>query len=87
MQQAHADLLAGATFALNEDGNIGLCYPLQLVSDGLHGSSLSENDIQRWQVERHGGFGVIDQGHFFLSVSGRTASLQYASHSTLSTNS
>ena len=71
MQEAHADLFAGATLALDEDGDIGLCYPLQFISDGLHGGGFSENNVQRREVERGSGFGIVDQGHFFLSALGR----------------
>jgi hypothetical protein len=51
MQQADADLLTGATLALNKDGDIGLRYPLELVSDSLHCGSLTENDVQRWEIK------------------------------------
>ena len=73
MQQAHANLLSSATLALDEDGNIGLRDPLQLISDGLHRGGLAENDVQRRQVKRGGGFGVVNQCHFFLSALGRPA--------------
>ena len=72
MQQAHANLLAGAALTLDENGDIGLRYPLQLVSDGLHRCSFSEDNVQRRQVERGSGFGIVDQGHFFLSALSRT---------------
>jgi hypothetical protein len=68
VKQSHADLFAGAAFALNEDGHIGLRHPLQFVSDGLHRRSFSEDNVQRRQVEGRGGFGIVDQGHFFLSA-------------------
>ena len=68
VQQAHTNLFAGAALTLDEDGDIGLRNPLQLVPDRLHCGSFSENDIQRREVERGSGFGVVDQGHFFLSA-------------------
>jgi hypothetical protein len=87
VQEAHTNLFAGAALTLDEDGDIGLRNPLQLVSDRLHCGSFPENDIQRREVERSSGFGVVDQGHFFLSAFRRNPqSLQYASHCTLSTN-
>jgi hypothetical protein len=88
MQEAHTDLLAGAALTLDQDGDIGLRNPLQLVSDRLHCCGFSENDIQRREVERVGGFGVVDHGYFFpIRRLGRNPqSLQYASFCTLSTN-
>jgi hypothetical protein len=81
MQQAHAYLFASAAFALNKHRHIGLCHPLKLVSDSLHRGSLAENYVQRRQVKSCGGFGVMDQGHFFLSGVGQEPQgLQYASH-------
>ena len=41
MQETNAELLPSAALALNENRNIGLRYPLQLVSDSLHGRSLA----------------------------------------------
>ena len=73
MQQAHAYLLSRATLALDEDWNIGLRDPLQLVSDSLHRGGLAENDLQWRQVKSGGGFGVVNQCHFFLSALGRPA--------------
>jgi hypothetical protein len=71
VQEPHTDLFAGAALTLDKDGDIGLRYPLQLISDGLHGGSLSENNVQRREVESGGGFGVVDQDHFFLSALSR----------------
>jgi hypothetical protein len=65
VKEPNANLFAGAALTLNEDRNIGLSYPLQLISDSLHCGSFAEDNIQRWQVQRGGGFGVMDQGHFF----------------------
>src|SRR5258708_6717442 len=86
MQQADANLLAGAPLSLNEDRNIGLGDALQLVPNSLHGRSFAEDDIQWRKIERGGGFGVVDQGHFFLSAYSSATTLQYSSHSTSITN-
>ena len=45
MQEAHTDLFASAALTLNENGNIGLSYSLQLVPDRLHCSSFAEDNI------------------------------------------
>ncbi len=45
MQEANTNLLSGAALALDEDGDIGLRHPLELIPDGLHCSSLSENNV------------------------------------------
>ena len=87
MQKANANLFPGATFSLDQNGDVSLCHPLQLVSDGLHGCSFAEDNVQRRQIKRCSGFGIVNQGHFFLSRYGSTATLQYSSHSTLTTNS
>src|ERR1700761_8485173 len=58
MQKPHAYLLASATLALDEDGDIGLGNPLQLISDRLHGGGFSENNLQRREVQRGSGFGI-----------------------------
>ena len=86
VQQADADLFAGTTLTLNEDGNVCLCYALQLVSDRLHRSSLAKDNIQGREIEGRGGFSMVNQGHFFLSVSNKAATLQCCSHSTSITN-
>ena len=44
-------LLAGSALALDEDRDIGLRDALQLIPDSLHSRSLSENDIERRQIE------------------------------------
>ena len=67
VKEADANLFSGSAFALNEDGNIGLGNAFELVPDSLHGCSLAENNLKRRQIKRGGGFGVVDQGHFFLS--------------------
>jgi hypothetical protein len=45
VQQTHAKLFAGTAFALNEDWNICLRNPLQLISDSLHGGGFTENNV------------------------------------------
>jgi hypothetical protein len=66
MQQADADLLAGAALALDQDRDIGLSDALQFIADSLHSGRFAEDDVKRRQIESGGGFGIMDQGHFFL---------------------
>src|SRR5947208_6998710 len=68
VQEPHTNLLASTALALDEDGNVGLGNPLELVSDRLHGGSFSENNVQRREIQRSSGFSVVDQGRFFLSA-------------------
>ncbi|WP_353067719.1 hypothetical protein RBB77_20585 [Tunturibacter psychrotolerans] len=71
MQQAHADFFAGAAFPLDQNGDIGLGYSLQLVSNRLHSGRLAEKNFERREIERDSGFDVVIQGHFFLSALGK----------------
>jgi hypothetical protein len=71
MQQAHADLFAGAAFTLDQNGDIGLGYSLQLISNRLHSGCLAKKDLEWREIECGGGFDVVIQGHFFLSALGK----------------
>jgi hypothetical protein len=50
VQEANADLLAGAALALDQNGDVGLSDPFQLIADSLHCGRFAEDDIKRRQI-------------------------------------
>ncbi|GGG70058.1 hypothetical protein GCM10011585_10230 [Edaphobacter dinghuensis] len=68
MQQTNANLFACTTFALDQDRDISLCDPFQFISDGLHGCSPPEDDVEWRQVQSSNGFSMVNQEYFPIEV-------------------
>ena len=62
VKEVDAELLAGSTFALEKDGDVGLGDSFELGADSQHGGCSAEKDVQGRKIGERFGIGSGEQG-------------------------